>query len=280
MGFGTYFIVKYNNPDGIEWEKGDIITVGIDTGRFPYGDVSGDEITGIDSDILRAVFLNMDLDDSDYRFKAMDFDSILEGIASGACTIGASAMSKNPHLIRYFATTDAYCIDHLSVVTLKDNPESITLSNLGSMRIAVMDSGNGNAFIDESFDADDKPETIQCCDPSDMIAAIQDGRADCLVVEDNMAKRMCAITSSDGELALEIGDIPVEFRGTSLTFALNFGDSMLSMEISEIVFGMLQSPVKNAVKDVTSYYLAHIGDEHVPSFWDFNDITDYDLSLP
>lgn len=280
MGFGAYFIVKYNEPNIDEWKEGSMITVGIDSDFLPFGDALDGRIVGMDSDILRAIFHNMDLvEGEDFRFKIVRHGAIFSELKKGDCTVGASGISKTDYTIKRFAMTDTYSTDSLCAVSLVSNPGSITPSNIDSKTIAVLAHGNGEAFIENQYDdRNAKPATVACNSISEMVSAVQDGEADLMIVEECNANWMVTSTSSDGDRALEIrSEIDIPFRSTCFAFALNMENSNLCITMSEIMHRMSLSDTRNALKDVADYYLAHIADLHVPSFWDSHELSDYVL---
>lgn len=100
---------------------------------FTYHDEDTDELVGFDVEIAQAIAEKLGVT---AEFKEGDFDAGLTGVSTGTFDMMANGVDVTEERSESFDFTDAYAYDHAVIVTLADNTDITSFSDLNGKTTA------------------------------------------------------------------------------------------------------------------------------------------------
>ncbi len=147
------------------------LRVGMDTVSKPFAYADGDNFTGFDIDLMRAMAENLELD---VDFVGMDFANLLPSVANGQIDLAASAVSITDERKKTVDFSDGYFIALYTFLTLDDS-DIKGESDLAGKKIGVVQGTFQDNYATKNFpDA----EVVRFTDHNLTFAALKNGTVD------------------------------------------------------------------------------------------------------
>ena len=226
----------------------------------PFEYLYGQEYTGIDMDIMRAIGY-----DINYRieFRQNTFDSIIVSVQQGKCDLGASGFTIDEDRAKQVDFSTPYAEIH-QVVVVKEGSPIQTVDDLKGKTVSVQLGTSGATYAEENLDVtllQQKEYTIALLD-------VIQGKADCEIVDSTVAEAQVA--KNPGLKILDILDAPTEYYG----FIFQKGNS----EIYDLVNESLEKLIANGTVDKILQYYADAQYAEVPSYYSNQEAEDDESS--
>ena len=226
----------------------------------PFEYLYGQEYTGIDMDIMRAIGY-----DINYRieFRQNTFDSIIVSVQQGKCDLGASGFTIDEDRAKQVDFSTPYAEIH-QVVVVKEGSPIQTADDLKGKTVSVQLGTSGATYAEENLDVtllQQKEYTIALLD-------VIQGKADCEIVDSTVAEAQVA--KNPGLKILDILDAPTEYYG----FIFQKGNS----EIYDLVNESLEKLIANGTVDKILQYYADAQYAEVPSYYSSQEAEDDESS--
>lgn len=159
------------------------LTVATSADFAPYEFYDGEDIVGIDPEIVKAIGEKLKVD---VEIKDMDFNNIIASIGSGRADIGAAGMTVDPKRLEnvdftdnYASSTQIFLIKKDSGIKSKDDLKDKTIgSQLGTV---------GNEIAEEEFD-----KVSAFAKYPDAVLALQNGKVDAILMDKTSAEKFLA----------------------------------------------------------------------------------------
>ena len=185
----------------------------------PFENLEGDEVVGIEVEILELVCAELGVE---LELIQMDFDSVLIGVQSAKYDCGMSGITVNEKREKSMLFTSPYYVAAQSIVVKTDSGIS-SKADLDGKKVSVQTATTAEDFCSnagydvQSFQAN-----------ADAKAALTSGRVEAWVVDNLTAKQMVA----EGEGLTILSENMTE---EPYAFAFAFGSEDLVAEIDKIV---------------------------------------------
>ena len=193
------------------------ITMGssIDFAPYEYYDDETGEIVGIDVEIAQAVAEKLGYD---LEIQDMQFDSIIAAVVSGKVDFGMSGFTVTEDRKQsvdfstpYTTAVQSIIVPENSAITSVDdifNPEN-------SFNIGVQIGTTGDLYITDDVAANNLKHTVlQYNKAPDAIVALNSGKVDCVIIDDQVA--IAFVNSNEG---LKVLDTAYAFEEYAICFA-------------------------------------------------------------
>ncbi len=152
----------------------------------PYESWEGGEIVGIDVEIATIIAeeLGMEL-----KIEDMDFNAIVNAVASGKADIGVAGMTVDPDRLKNVNFTDTYA-KATQVVIVKEGSDIASPADLEGKEVGVQLGTTGDMFAEDA-----KPATIERYNKGfEAIQALAQGKIDAVIIDKEPAKVFVAET--------------------------------------------------------------------------------------
>ena len=163
--------------------------------QFPpyefYGD-DGETIVGIDADIARAI---CDKIGYTLAIKAIDFDACIPGVKEHKFDFAAAGMTVTEERKEMVQFTDTYATGIQVVIVPEDSAftsiDDIVAAN-GTAKIGVQAGTTGALYCTWDYEDEGKGEVHAYKSGGAAVAALQAGKEDCVVIDNEPAKNFVA----------------------------------------------------------------------------------------
>ena len=191
---------------------------------FEYYD-DNNNVIGIEIEILKLVCeeLGYELD-----LQTMNFDAVLNGVASNKYTVGASGISVTPERQENMLFTDAYCLAAQAIV-VKEGSAIASKADLEGKKVSVQlgttaqDYCTTNGYDVSSFEANADAQTALVTD-----------KVDAWVIDDLTAAEMVAAYNAENPDA-KLVVLDEAMTTEPYAFALGFGNEELVKELNTVL---------------------------------------------
>ncbi len=144
------------------------------------GGTDGNEITGIDIDLIHAI-----LGDSEYEFVNMEFDGLISGIKSGKIDVAASAMTITEARQKSVDFTDPYYEATQAVLVPIETTDIQTKEDLNDKMVAVSIGTTGHSVANDLLDE----SAIRAFNSGfEAVQELNSGRVDAVIIDNQPAK--------------------------------------------------------------------------------------------
>ena len=230
----------------------------------PYEYLYGNEYTGIDMDIMRAIGY-----DINYRieFRQNVFDSITLSVQQGKCDLGASGFTISEDRLEQVDFSTPYAEIHQVLVV----QEGSTIQTLEDLRGASVSVQTGTSGYDYAVELNGRGMSLDIKTYKDYPIALLDviqGKTQAEIVDSTVAKAQVA--KNPGLKILDILDAKPESYG----FIFQKGNS----EVYDLVNASLEKLIANGTVDKIVQYYADAEYNEVPSYYSTHEIDDDDES--
>ncbi len=212
----------------------------------PYDNMHGQEYTGIDMDIMRAIGY---VTGYNIEFRQNTFDSVIVSVQQGKCDVGASGFTINDERREKVDFTTPYAEIH-QVLVVKEDSNIQTKEDLRGKTITSQLSSSG---ADYATDHLKDSNLIQQKDYNIALLDVISGKAVAEVVDNTVAEAQVA--ANDGLKILDIlDDAEVEYYG----LIIKKGNT----EMYNLVNDALEKLIADGTVDrIIEYYTSHIGED-------------------
>ncbi len=174
----------------------DTLTMGTNAAFAPYEYYEDGVIVGIDAEIAAAIAekLGMELEIVD-----MDFDAIIPSVVSGKVLMGMAGMTVTPERLQNVNFSNTYAIGIQSIIVKEGSPITSVddLSNPDYI-IGVQKGTTGHIYCEGDYGTD---RIRPYANGSVAVEALKDGKVDCVVIDNEPAKRLVEV--NEGLVILE-----------------------------------------------------------------------------
>ncbi len=181
----------------------DLLVMGTNP-EFPPFELLDDSanVVGFDADMAAEIAKDMG---KTLKIESMNFDSIVPAVVSGEVNIGVAGMSVNEERLNYVDFSDVYYVARQVCIVKADSPIA-TLEDLQGKTIGVQDGTTGQFTAEEYTDLD---KIFGYKKILDAVMELQNGKLDCVVVDDHTAKAVLA-SVNDATLTINGIEFPEE----------------------------------------------------------------------
>lgn len=220
-----FLLLTACGSDESSWEtiqKRGTLRVGMDPTFPPFELADGGEPSGLDVDIANAIAQQLGLR---AEFVLVSYDGLYDVLATGKADLLLSAMVVSPERTRDFAYSESYFNAGELLITTRELPLTVELSDLAGQTIAVELGSQGHVELIE-WAAREDLVILPLNSSDEAVASVSDGAAEAAVVD-----------AVSGRLAmrkhptLQIGVVPVNVEPYAAVVRID--DSLLLRQLNE-----------------------------------------------
>ena len=216
-----------------------VLTMGTNATFPPYEYKDGDAVVGIDPDIAQALAdkLGLKLEVVD-----MEFDSLIASVQSGKVDIVLAGMTVNEERKKNVDFTDSYA-NGVQVIIVAEDSDISTSDDLAGKLIGVQQGTTGHVYCSGDWGEEN---VVAFQSGAAAVQALQQGKVDCVVIDQEPAKAFVAenpgLKILDTEYVTEDYAIAVKKGNTELLDQINETLAKLKAD------GTLQSIIDKYIK--------------------------------
>lgn len=158
----------------------------------PYEYYDGEEIVGIDAEIIKAI---AEYNGWDYRIDDMEFDSIITAVQNGSATCGLAGMTVTEERMLQVNFSDSYA-KGVQVVIVKEDSAITSVDDLfaGEKKytIGVQTSTTGDLYCTWDLEDEGLATVSRYASGNEAVMALVVGKVDCVVIDNEPAKAYVA----------------------------------------------------------------------------------------
>ena len=148
----------------------------------PYEFLRGQEITGIDVEICRAVAEHMG---REFRVETVDFDSVIPAVVSGKADLAAAGITVTEDRKKIVDFSIPYVKTGIVVISKKSDPFK-DVAQLKGRRIGVQGGTTSETFVLRQLGQ----EPVRTRSPDEAVADLKSGRNDFVIADAEPAKNI------------------------------------------------------------------------------------------
>lgn len=188
----------------------------------PYEFYDGGAVTGIDAEVAAAIAKKLGLE---LKIEDMEFDSVIPAVQAGKADIGMAGLTvtEDRQVIVDFSTT--YATGVQVIIVPEDSPIQSAgdlFDNVGVYKVGVQLATTGDIYCSDDLGAEN---VEQYAKGADAVMALNTGKIDCVVIDNEPAKAFVAANPGlkilDTEYVTEDYAIATGKDNTALTEAVN-----------------------------------------------------------
>ena len=211
---------------------------------FPnYEYMYGEEFTGIDMDIMRAICEELGYKP---KFVNVSFDSIVAGVSAGKYDVGASGITINEERAEKVLFSDAYIKAKQVVLAKSAVADEATLL---TMKVGVQTGTTGDLYVTEKFS---ESNIVRYTTYSTAVLALKNGTVDALVLDDGPAK------SFANKESLVVSSINLGLEDENYGFIFKKGNTDLQKEFNDAIKKLTED---GTIDKIINYYNDANGDK-------------------
>lgn len=192
----------------------------------PYEFYQGQDVVGIDVEILSAVAENMG---KELQVEDMAFDSIIPAILSGKADVGAAGMTVTEDRKESVDFTDTYVKASQVIMIKADNTDIAGPDDVEGKTIGVQLGTTGDIY------ASDVTETVERYNKGfEAVQALSQGKIDAVIIDDQVAKALAADNEN-----VKVLDVP--FTEEEYAIAVKKGNTELVEQINAALAELKES---------------------------------------
>ena len=196
-----------------------VLTMGTNAAFPPYEYYDGQDIVGIDAEVVGAIAdkLGLTLDIVD-----MDFGSIVTSVQTGKIDIGAAGMTVTEERLENVNFTDSYSTGVQVVIVKEDSDKVQSLDDLDGALIGCQEATTGYIYCSDDYGEEN---VVPYTNGPTAVQALVDGKVDCVVIDKQPALAFVAANEGlkilDTEYVVEDYAIAVSKDNEPLMNAIN-----------------------------------------------------------
>lgn len=157
-----------------------VLTVGTSVDFPPYEYYEGNDVVGIDPEILEAIGDKLGVD---VKFEDMEFNNIIASIQSGRVDIGAAGLTVNEERKKNVDFTDFYG-ESIQVFLVKNDSDIKTIEDVYGKKIGTQLGSVGDLYAKDDFGEDAVSSFSKY---PDAVLALQNGNIDAILMDQTSA---------------------------------------------------------------------------------------------
>ncbi len=158
----------------------------------PYEFYEGQEIVGIDADILAAIAAKLGLK---VQIDDMEFDSIIEAVKNGKADIGLAGITVTPERAEVISFTDSYATG-VQVIIVTEDSAITSVDDLfadgANHVVGVQRNTTGDIFASGDIEDAGLGTIDRYSKGADAVQALKTGKVDCVIIDNEPAKAFVA----------------------------------------------------------------------------------------
>ena len=160
----------------------------------PYEYYEGNDIIGIDADIVAAIADKLGLK---FRIEDMEFDSIIAAVQSGKVDMGLAGMTVTEERLKTINFSESYATGIQSII-VQEGSDIQGVEDLADKMIGVQLSTTGDIYATDEFGSDHVTEYSK---GADAVLALTTGKVDAVIIDNQPAKSF--VEANEGLKILE-----------------------------------------------------------------------------
>lgn len=173
----------------------------------PYEYYEGKDVVGIDAEIGAALAEELGMN---FEIQDMDFESIIPAVTSGKASIGMAGMTVTPDRQKSVDFSDSYATG-VQAIIVKEGSDIKNVDDLfaegANHKIGVQTGTTGDLYTTDDIEGAGLGKVERFPKGADAVLALQQGKVDCVVIDNNPAKEFVAANEGlqilDTEYAVE-----------------------------------------------------------------------------
>lgn len=173
----------------------------------PYEYYEGKDVVGIDAEIGAALAEKLGMN---FEIQDMDFESIIPAVTSGKASIGMAGMTVTPDRQKSVDFSDSYATG-VQAIIVKEGSDIKNVDDLfaegANHKIGVQTGTTGDLYTTDDIEGAGLGKVERFPKGADAVLALQQGKVDCVVIDNNPAKEFVAANEGlqilDTEYAVE-----------------------------------------------------------------------------
>ena len=212
---------------------------------FPnYEYMYGDEFSGIDMDIIRAI-----CEEAGYKpkFENVAFDSIVAGVSTGKYDVGASGITINEERAKKVLFSDAYIQAKQVVLANTAIANEDALKALS--KVGVQTGTTGDLYV---TDALAEGQIVRYTTYSTAVLALKNGQVDAIVLDNGPAK------SFANKESLVVSEIDLGLEAENYGFIFKLGNTEMQQKFNDAIKKLTED---GTIEKIINYYNDANGDK-------------------
>ena len=161
--------------------KDGVLTMATNAYFPPYEYYEGNQIVGIDAEIVEAIAGKLGLK---AQIEDMEFDSIITAVQSGKVDMGLAGMTVTEDRLKTVNFSDSYATGIQSII-VKENSDIASIEDLEGRMIGVQLSTTGDIYASDEFGED---HVDQYSKGADAVMALVNDKVDAVIIDNEPAK--------------------------------------------------------------------------------------------
>lgn len=195
-----------------------ILTMGTNAEFPPYEYYENNKVVGIDAEIAEEIAKKLGME---LVIEDMEFNAIIPSIQSGKVDIGAAGMTVREDRLKLVNFTDTYATG-IQVIIVNEGSEIGSPDDLEGKMIGVQLATTGDIYCTDDFGKDNVDRYSK---GADAVMALTQGKVDCVVIDNEPAKRFVeknpGLVILETEYAVEDYAMAVNKENTELLDQIN-----------------------------------------------------------
>jgi polar amino acid transport system substrate-binding protein len=191
-GAMVFALAGCSKNDGLTVKEG-VLTWGTEAGFPPYEYREGDQVVGIDADIVNAIAEKLDMS---AEVEDMNFDAVITSVQSGKVDIGVAGITASEDRAKMVDFTDPYTTA-TQVIIVKEGSSIKSADDLDGKTVGVQLGTTGDIYVSDMENVTVERSTRG----SDAILSLTQGKIDAVVIDSEPAKKY--VESNDGLVILD-----------------------------------------------------------------------------
>ena len=199
----TLSLVACGSKEADKKESDNTLTMATNAAFPPYEYYEGNEITGIDAEIGKAIADELGME---FEIEDMEFDSIIAAVVSNKADIGMAGMTVTEDRKKNVNFTDSYTTA-VQVIIVTEDSEVTSADDFEGKGIGVQQGTTGDIYVTDDFG--DKATVERYNKGTEAVEALKQGKIDAVVIDNEPAKAFVA--ENEGLKILETEYVTEEY---------------------------------------------------------------------
>ena len=184
-------------------ETSNVIVMATNAEFPPYEYYEGDEIIGIDVELVDAIAKKIGME---LKIEDMAFDSVIPAVQSGKADLGASGITVTEDRKKQVDFSDTYYTARQVIIVAEGNTEITGPDDLAGKKIGVQQGTTGDMFATDDY-GDECMERYN--KGFEAVQALKQGKIDAVIIDDQPAKTF--VSENEGLQILETEYVEEEY---------------------------------------------------------------------
>lgn len=199
----TLSLAACGSKEADKKEDDNTLTMATNAAFPPYEYYEGNEITGIDAEIGKAIADELGME---FEIEDMEFDSIIAAVVSNKADIGMAGMTVTEDRKKNVNFTDSYTTA-VQVIIVTEDSEVTSADDFEGKGIGVQQGTTGDIYITDDFG--EKATVERYNKGTEAVEALKQGKIDAVVIDSEPAKAF--VEANEGLKILETEYVTEEY---------------------------------------------------------------------